>query len=75
MKLVKDTVLTVTSMIHQGLKIVRRVKGGEELDVLSIPEHVPTNLLRIKAKTSDGKVGYFTIYDAKWKTCYVETTP
>ena len=62
----KDTVLTSEGVLDGKFEVIRRIKTGEMMEVLSLPILLPTQMLRAKARAlSDGKSGWFTIYDHK----------
>jgi len=76
---IKDTVLTDTPNINptpssgQKFKVLRRIRAGEKIELLGLPELQPKHMLRAPVRAiSDGKQGWITIYDHSWKNGYVE---
>ncbi len=73
MEMSKETVLTATGELGPKLDVLRRLKIGEKMDIMSLPVRVGDKMLRVKARAqSDKKLGWFTIHDSKSDTHYVK---
>ncbi|CAD7957245.1 unnamed protein product [Amoebophrya sp. A25] len=77
---VKDTVLTdLPSFSTSGgdgaskFKVIRRVRAGESMELMGLPQLQPPHMLRAPVRAvSDGKEGWLTLYDHSWKNSFVE---